>query len=110
MTQCRSVVVHQTSQRCPFYRRGPASSTAINRSLIGPAFNGLSEQQGKDERCATDRNLTAIRTQLSHGRNRSGGFLLFRNGKAVGTIRPVLRNFPGDGPAPYRVARAVPGF
>jgi hypothetical protein len=46
-----------------------ASSTAINRSLIVPAFNGLSEQQGKDERCATDRNLTAIRTQLSHGRN-----------------------------------------
>ena len=46
-----------------------ASSTAINRSLIVPAFKGLSEQQGKDERCATDRNLTAIRTQLSHGRN-----------------------------------------
>ena len=93
MTQRRSVVVHQTSQR-----RAAASSTAINRSLIVPAFKGLSEQQGKDERCAIDRTRTRIRTRLSQG----------RNPEPVGTIRPVSRSFPGDGPAPYRVAKGRP--
>ena len=44
-----------------FIGAGQQAQPLINRSLIVPAFKGLSEQQGKDERCATDRNLTRIR-------------------------------------------------